>query len=86
MIWLLRRYYLLSIQYVQQLEFRDYDRSRPFWNLHLLNCGSGDSAIVFEVHHCIADGISLIKLAMQLMTDADGQAVTIPELKRLQVP
>ncbi len=46
------------------------DRGRPLWTAHLVDGYGGDTAIVVRIHHCIADGIALIRLLLSL-TDHD---------------
>jgi hypothetical protein len=45
----------------------------PWWELLLINNqGSGMSACVIRMHHCIADGLSLVTLVEQFITYTDG--------------
>jgi WS/DGAT/MGAT family acyltransferase len=45
-------------------------RDRPLWQFHLIeDFGTGRSALVTRIHHCIADGIALISV---LLAMADG--------------
>lgn len=49
------------------------DRSRPLWNLYLIdNYGSG-CAVITRMHHCIADGIALARVMLSL-TDTTRRA------------
>jgi diacylglycerol O-acyltransferase / wax synthase len=43
--------------------------SRPLWQAYLVDGFEGGSAIVTRIHHCLADGIALMRV---LMTLADG--------------
>jgi len=51
------------------------DRSKPLWELYLLNgMEGGRSALIAKVHHCMVDGISgvdLIKILFDIKPDAD---------------
>lgn len=52
------------------------DRQRPLWQFHLIEDFVGDdgqpaSALILRIHHCIADGIALIAVALSLV---DGSA------------
>jgi WS/DGAT/MGAT family acyltransferase len=45
---------------------RPLDRSRPLWELHVID-GYGDgTALVSRMHHCIADGIALTQVLLSL--------------------
>ncbi|MFN8450537.1 MAG: wax ester/triacylglycerol synthase family O-acyltransferase [Anaerolineae bacterium] len=44
------------------------DRSKPLWEIYLLNGLEGDrTAILFKVHHCMVDGLSAVELFTMLM-------------------
>ncbi len=46
------------------------DFSKPLWQMHLVEDYRGGSALVTRVHHCIADGIALVRLMLSLVEDA----------------
>ncbi len=47
------------------------DRSRPLWDVYLID-GYGDGAAVLtRMHHCIADGIALARVMLTLTEDAE---------------
>jgi WS/DGAT/MGAT family acyltransferase len=50
------------------------DRSRPLWELWVLDgLAGGKVAVVFKLHHSLADGLSSAQLIIDLMdTEADG--------------
>ena len=48
--------------------------NRPLWQFHLIEDYRGASALVTRIHHCIADGIALVRVMLS-MSD-DGQAAT----------
>ena len=53
---------------VAQLLARPLDRSRPLWELHLLEgLDGGRSALFHKVHHCMVDGVSGVQLLEQLL-------------------
>ena len=58
-------------QRIGELAMKPLDRSRPLWQMHLVEDYEGGSALVFRIHHCIADGIALISVTMSLV---DGGA------------
>ncbi|KAJ3410400.1 hypothetical protein HDV05_003834 [Chytridiales sp. JEL 0842] len=52
-----------------------------------LSNSSGDGydnhpALVLELNHAVGDGLSLVRVAMELMTDSKGEAFVIPEYKK----
>jgi WS/DGAT/MGAT family acyltransferase len=58
---------------VSDLVSAPLDRSRPLWNVFLVD-GYGDGcAVVTRMHHCIADGIALARV-MLLLTDEPEKA------------
>lgn len=42
------------------------DYSKPLWKVHLIENYQGGSAIIWRIHHAIADGIGLIKVVFSL--------------------
>jgi len=42
------------------------DSTKPLWQMHLVDNYRGGQALVVRIHHCIADGIALIGVLMQL--------------------
>jgi len=65
---------------VGELAMQPLDRSQPLWQVHLVEDYEGGSALIFRIHHCIADGIALISVTMSLV---DGGAAP-PERRRKQ--
>ncbi len=54
------------------------DRSKPLWEIYLINGLEGDrSAVLFKVHHCMVDGLSAVELFTLLM----DMSPEIPPLK-----
>ena len=48
----------------------------PWWELLIIeNAGPGVSACVLRFHHCLADGISMLKVVEDLITNLDGSPV-----------
>lgn len=52
---------------VGELAMQPLDRSRPLWQMHLVEDYEGGSALIVRIHHCIADGIALISVTMSLV-------------------
>ena len=67
---------------VGELAMVPLDRSRPLWQMHLVEDYDGGSALIVRIHHCIADGIALISVTMSLV---DGGAPP-PERRRKDKP
>jgi len=55
------------------------DRSRPLWELYVLDGYYGGTALFFRMHHCIADGIALTRVLLSLTDDGDEYAGVAPE-------
>ena len=67
-------------QFAARLAGTPLDANRPLWQFHLVDNYAGGNALVVRIHHCIADGISLIGVLMELTSDS-------PELdKRDEAP
>jgi WS/DGAT/MGAT family acyltransferase len=64
---------LLSDLVVQPL-----DRTRPLWNVFLIEEFGEGCAILVRMHHCIADGIALARVLLAL-TDEEGAAADVFE-------
>lgn len=45
------------------------DRGKPLWQFHFVDNYRGGSALIARIHHCIGDGIALVRLLLS-MTDA----------------
>jgi len=51
------------------------DRGRPLWDLELLpSVGDGQSALVWRVHHAMADGMTMMHWASDLLWDEPPQS------------
>ena len=46
------------------------DTGKPLWQMHLVENYNGGSALITRVHHCIADGIALIGVLLNLTDEA----------------
>ncbi|MCH8566870.1 MAG: wax ester/triacylglycerol synthase family O-acyltransferase [Balneolales bacterium] len=73
-------------KYVSELMSRPLDFNIPLWELHLI-CEDPDSdnevyrkaTLVAKFHHCIADGIGLVRILLSLATVSPGGAYFEPE-------
>jgi diacylglycerol O-acyltransferase / wax synthase len=62
---------------VADLASERLDKGKPLWQMHLVENYQGGSALISRVHHCIADGIALIGVLLN-MTDEDPNAPDTP--------
>ena len=49
------------------------DFTKPLWQMHLIENVNGGCAIVMRLHHCIGDGVALVKVLLG-MTDKEADA------------
>jgi diacylglycerol O-acyltransferase / wax synthase len=58
---------------VEALMATQLDRSRPLWELHLIDgLDGGSQAVVLKLHHAIADGLGALNVAHHLFGLSDG--------------
>jgi hypothetical protein len=51
------------------------DRSRPLWRIDLIpRVGDGGSALVWRIHHALADGITMMRMASAVLWDEEPAA------------
>ena len=62
---------------VADLASERLDKGKPLWQMHVIENYNGGSALITRIHHCIADGIALIGVLLN-MTDEDPQAPDTP--------
>jgi diacylglycerol O-acyltransferase len=63
---------------VAQIAAQPLDRTRPLWELSVIEgLADGRVALVFKVHHAVADGLSAIQLFLQLL-DSSPDAANAP--------
>jgi WS/DGAT/MGAT family acyltransferase len=48
------------------------DRSRPLWHVYLIEGYGQGCAVLFRIHHCIADGIALARVMLSLTDEQPG--------------
>ncbi|MFM1990626.1 MAG: hypothetical protein RJA99_3583 [Pseudomonadota bacterium] len=56
--------------FVAELAITPLDPDRPLWQFHLVRDYRGTDALVARIHHCIADGIALVRVMLSLTDDA----------------
>ena len=42
------------------------DHSQPLWQIHFLEGYNGGSALIYRVHHAVGDGLSLIRILLEM--------------------
>ncbi len=62
-------------EFVGELQSRPLDRDRPLWSAHLIDGFGGGAAIVWRIHHCIVDGISLARVLLSLSDHASDDGI-----------
>ncbi|KAF8079653.1 hypothetical protein N665_1011s0010 [Sinapis alba] len=73
--------------YISRLTTIPLDRSRPLWDMHILNVKTSDAEAVGVIrsHHSLGDGMSLISLMLACTHNTlDPDNTAIPSLKRRQ--
>ncbi len=58
---------------VSDINSTPLDFNRPLWQLHYIDHYNGGCALLVRIHHCIADGISLVRVLLSL-TDSTPDA------------
>jgi WS/DGAT/MGAT family acyltransferase len=53
------------------------DYTRPLWKLYLVEYFESGSALIARLHHCIADGISLMQVLLSMTSDSPNAAVEL---------
>lgn len=65
-------------EFVAGLVSRPLDPDRPLWDIYIVDpYGDGGCALVFRMHHAIADGIALSRVLLSLTDDADAEPVEV---------
>ncbi|MCH8558896.1 MAG: wax ester/triacylglycerol synthase family O-acyltransferase [Balneolia bacterium] len=66
--------------YVGHVMSNPLDFARPLWEMHLVS-HNGSCTLVAKLHHCIADGIALVRILLSLATVSPGGAYFQPHLE-----
>ncbi len=66
--------------FVGHLQSTPLARDRPLWSVHLIDGFGAGSAMVWRIHHCIVDGISLAHVLLSLSAQAPDAGIA-PEAK-----
>jgi diacylglycerol O-acyltransferase / wax synthase len=54
------------------------DSTRPLWHAYLIDGFRGGGAVLFRIHHCIADGIALARVMLSLTDDQPEAGIGPP--------
>ena len=54
---------------VSDLMSAPLDFTKPLWHMHVIDGYRGGSVVLTRVHHCIADGIALVRVLLSLTED-----------------
>lgn len=54
------------------------DPTRPLWHVYLLEGFGEGCALLFRIHHCIADGIALARVMLSLTDEEPDAAIAAP--------
>ena len=59
-------------QYLSSLSSVPLDKNRPLWMMSVLENPDSGFAIVFRLHHCVADGIAMMHIISQLTDELNA--------------
>jgi WS/DGAT/MGAT family acyltransferase len=69
---------------VSELMSTPLDRTKPLWDLYLVDNYGRGSAIVSRMHHCIADGIALARVMLSMTDEAPDAGIAEMPGKRVR--
>jgi len=62
------------------------DPSKPLWQFQYIENYRGGSAVVARIHHCIADGIALVKVLLEMTDDSPQGSPKARRTRRKRKP
>jgi WS/DGAT/MGAT family acyltransferase len=62
------------------------DRRHPLWSLHMVRLGGRRTALVWREHHCMADGMSGLRILSALLWDTEPHAAAVDREPRPPTP
>ncbi|MFI5283449.1 MAG: wax ester/triacylglycerol synthase family O-acyltransferase [Candidatus Dormibacterales bacterium] len=68
---------------VSELMATPLDFSKPLWHVHAIDGYGARSVVLVRIHHCVADGIALVRVMLSLM---DPSATTGPPRTHHEAP
>ncbi len=63
---------------VAELFEQRLDRSRPLWRIDTVALADGGSALIWRIHHALADGTASVRYARALLWDESAEATMTP--------
>jgi diacylglycerol O-acyltransferase len=63
---------------VGELMSTPLDRSKPLWDMYVVNGYRGGAALVSRIHHCIADGIALARVMLSITDEQPDAGIEHP--------
>lgn len=68
---------------VSRLMSAPLDFSKPLWHFHFVEDYDGGSALIARLHHCMADGFTLVRILLSLTDEkaSEAKATGGPDLK-----
>lgn len=67
--------------FVSDLMSTPLDFSKPPWQIHVLDNYGRGSAVLFRIHHCIADGIALVRVLLSVTDTQPNAPIKLGEPK-----
>lgn len=71
--------------YVAKIVMEELPKSRPLWEIHIINYPTSNAAsvVIFKLHHSLGDGFSLIGALLSCLQRADNPTVplTFPSVR-----
>ena len=71
---------------VSTLMSTPFDYSKPLWQFQYIENYRGGSAVVARIHHCIADGVALIRVLLGLTDDSPSGSAKTRRTRRRRKP
>jgi len=62
------------------------DTTKPLWQFQYIENYRGGSAVVARIHHCIADGIALVKVLLGMTDDSPTGSPSVRRTRRRRKP
>ncbi len=71
---------------VNDLASMPLDRSRPLWQIHIIDSVMGGSAMIFRYHHCIGDGTAMKAVTARLFDIVGAKTRPPPRSAKQSAP
>jgi len=62
------------------------DSTKPLWQFQYIENYRGGSAVVARIHHCIADGIALVRVLLEMTDDSPKGSPKVRRTRRRRTP